>query len=671
MASKKVFNIFSPESEKIKSSGISSKYRNSWFEDVFHFESKQGRQVPLPKTSSYMGTSLSDKKIIVLLLIILFFFLIVLGRIFYLQVIKGGEYYTLAEMNRQRIIPISSERGLIYDRQGIQLTKNVPKFSLALTPQDLPRDKEERENIVKKLAELTEQDVENIRQTLEEYGSYSYESIVIKENIDYETALSIQIASADLPGIHIQRGSKRLYIYNEDNNETPSSTLPDELKYEENSLSHVIGYEGKLNRVELDELYKKGYLPSDYIGKVGIEKIYEEVLRGKYGSRRTEVNSIGKEQSIIAEEPPEPGKHLYLSIDLEMQKKLEEIMIESLKKNDKKRAAGVVLDVNTGEVLALVSLPAFNNNHFSGGIDSNNYSYYIENPDRPLFNRALSGMYPSGSTIKPAMAAAALQEGIISKNTTFLSMGGIQVGDWFFPDWLAGGHGRTNVTKAIAWSVNTFFYYIGGGYNDFVGLGVDRITSYLKKFGFSEKLGIDLPGEAAGFLPSKEWKEQTKGERWYIGDTYNLSIGQGDILVTPLQIAAMTATFANGGTLYRPHIVTEIVDPTKGENYEQSPEIIRSKFIDSSYIQIVKQGMRDCVNYGSCRQLSLLPFASAGKTGTAQWSSEKENHAWFTSFAPYDNPEIAITVIVEEGGEGSEVSLPIVSDFYRWWWNRY
>jgi len=432
-------------------------------------------------------------------------------------------------------------------------------------------------------------------------------------------------------------------------------------------LSHVLGYIGKLNQEELDELYPDGYLPSDLIGKTGLEKNYETELRGKYGKKRIEVNALGKEQSILAEEAPLPGIHLELSVDIEMQNALENILKANLKSAGKHKASGIVMNPNNGEVLALISLPSFDNNDFSGGISPDIYQKYLDDKNNPLFNRSIGGTYPSGSTIKPAIAASALQEGIINQRSSFLSTGGLAVSSWFFPDWLAGGHGITNVRKSLALSVNTFYYYIGGGYGDFTGLGVAKITEYLKQFGLAKKLGIDLPGEQSGFLPSKDWKKQAKGERWYVGDTYNLSIGQGDLLVTPLQIAEVTSVLANHGTLYEPHLVKAYINPTVDEKKEIDPKVIRTDFISQNHIATVRLGMKDCVDYGSCRRLSLLPFSSAGKTGTAQWSNTKPNHAWFTAFAPFKNPEIVVTIMVEEGDGGAEMAAPIAYEFLKWW----
>jgi len=656
---KETDNLFGIDTGPFSDGKLDGKYRETWTEESLYFEENSGKQVSTPQTTSHLGSSFSNKKVKYFLFFLLIAFVLILGRFFYLQIIKGDYYRQAAEGNRQRLISIPAERGLIYDHKGIQLTKNIPNFALTLVPQDLPHHTEARKPIIKRLSELINKSEQEIQSILEKYGSYSYESIVIQEDIDYQTALSILIETGDLPGIQIQRGSKRLYLT--DLGEEFSTSTP-------NSISHVLGYIGKLNPEELRDLYEQGYLPSDSVGKVGIEKSYEAFLRGTYGKKRIEVNAAGREQTILAEQAPTPGFHLELAIDAEMQAKLEEIIRHHLQGHKKYRAAGVVMNPNSGEVLSLVSWPAFDNNDFSGGISRARYQTYITNENNPLFNRVLAGTYPSGSTIKPAIGAAALQEGIINQYSSFLSLGGIQVSQWFFPDWLTGGHGATNIRQALAWSVNTFFYYIGGGFEDFVGLGVARITDYLREFGLASKLGIDLPSEASGFLPSKEWKQEVKEERWYVGDTYNISIGQGDLLVTPLQIANMTAAIANGGTLYKPHVVKAVIDPLTEDKQEIEPEVLNSGFIHPNHLKTIRWGMKDCVDYGSCSRMSLLPFTSAGKTGTAQWSNTKPNHAWYTSFAPFTNPQIVVSIIVEEGEGGATIAVPIAFDFYNWWW---
>jgi penicillin-binding protein 2 len=639
----------------------------SWVEDSFTFENGVGRQVALPQSDQFFGRSTSNKSIFYLFLFFCFAFILLWSRLVHLQLVQGAYYRERADINSERIVSIPSERGIIYDRNDIPLTQNIPSFSLAISPQDLSRKSEELSRVAKRLAELTGKPEQEISSTLNDFRSNKnkYRSLIIQENLDYDTALNFQVEASDLPGIHIERGSKRLYYESYSPNWTP--LLEKNATTTVSSLSHVLGYLAKVSPSELSTLETKGYLLSDSIGKNGIEKFYEEYLRGIYGKRRVEVDTSGRQQVVLSEEAPKPGNHVILSLDLKIQSKLEEIMKANLAKFNKQKAIAVAMNPNTGEILAMVSLPSFNNNDFSGGITQANYSKYIEDKDLPLFNRAISGTYPSGSTIKPAVAAAALQEGIITPNTTVRSSGGIQVGPWFFPDWKAGGHGITDVRKSLAESVNTFYYTIGGGNGNITGLGVDKIDSYLKLFGISSELGIDVPGEASGFLPSKKWKEETKKERWYIGDTYNLSIGQGDLLVTPLQIASLTATVANGGTLYQPHLLKALMDPISKKETPFENKIIRKDFIDSQYFSTIRLGMRDCVLAGSCRRLSTLPFAVAAKTGTAQWNSNKENHAWFTSFAPFEKPEIVLTVLVEEGREGSETAAPIAYDFYKWW----
>ncbi len=652
----KLFNI---SEEKQKKGDLEGKYSRTWIEDSFNFEQAVGKQPAIAQTRNYLGTSIAKKNIYIMGVVVLLGLSILFGKTFYLQILKGGKYHELAEGNRIRLRPILSERGIIYDRFHNELVENVPNFSLTLIPQDLPRNLGKREAVIDKAVALSGVSKEQITTLLAKYSSYSYASLVIKENLDYETALQLYIQSAQLPGISIEKGSKRKYV---SGNETTHNNL---------SISHLLGYLGKLNDVEIEALGKNNdYLPFDNIGKTGLEKTYESYLRGKYGLKKVEVNATGQEQSVLAEDPPQPGKNVVLTVDLEAQAKLEELLKAMLLKTNRTRGAAIAMDPRDGSVLAMVSLPSFNNNDFSGGISQEKYQTYRDNPDNPLFNRAVGGTYPSGSIIKLIVAAAALQEKVVSQNTTFLSTGGLQLGDRTFKDWKAGGHGITNVTKAIAWSVNTFFYYAGGGYKNFVGLGVDRIVKYMQSFGIAKKTNIDLTGERPGFLPSKDWKQETKKETWFVGDTYNLSIGQGDLLVTPIQAAVWTAAVANGRNIVQPHLAGQIEEP--GTHTKTDLQFTTySVPISETNMNIVRQGMKECVSYGSCQLLKTLPFSSAGKTGTAQWSANKDNHAWFTSFAPFENPKIVVTVLVEEGKEGTSAALPVARDFLQWWGKKY
>ena len=653
MSDLRPFNI---KGEGEKTGRMKHKYRMSWVEDSFHGEVHDATVGVDGEARNYVGRGIPLWRIVTALVIFALGVGVVMTRVFVLQIVKGNEYRDLAEGNRIRLRPIPSERGIIYDRFGKELVQNIPSFSLAIVPQDLPKDKEKRQQVVQTLSTRAEIPEEEIKSLLEKYKNYSYESLVVKENLPYDTALKLYVENADLPGVLVESGTKRKYLNN------TSSTL---------SLSHVLGYLSKLNEEELSELKSVGYLPSDNIGKSGLEKNFEAVLRGEYGKKKIEVNALGHEQNVLAEEAPHPGNNLYLSLDLEAQSKLEEIAKTHLVKVKKEKIAAIAMNPKNGEILAMVNLPSFDSNNFSGGITNENYQKYTEDKNLPLFNRAIAGTYPPGSTIKLIVSAAALQEGIVNYNTVFSSVGGLQVGNWFFKDWKAGGHGITNVTKAIAWSVNTFYYYVGGGYNDFVGLGIDRLTKYFKMFNLSETSGIDIPGEKTGFIPSETWKKEKKNERWYIGDTYNISIGQGDLLVTPLQVALWTSIVGNGGTIVTPHFGVKLTDPiTKVETilYKGSEKKVN---VNPSHLGIVRQGMRECVTTGSCKLLQSLPFQAGGKTGTAQWSSTKDTHAWFTSLAPYDDPKIVVTVMVEEGGEGATAAMPIARDFLAWWGKKY
>ena len=639
---------------------LEGKFKNTWVEDNFHIDKQSARHNPTSGTTKYLGKSIHNKKLLYLAIILILGISTIFIKCFYTQVVRGNYFFGLAENNRLRIRPIIAERGIIFDRFGKQLVQNVPNFSLSIVPQDLPADINKRQEIIRRLAEISGLTPEYIQNILQKYKNYSYDSLVLEQNLDYDTSLKIYIASADMPGVLVEGGNKRFYIYSNDN-QVASSTL---------SLSHVLGYLSKLNDDELETKRAEGYLLSDNIGKSGVEKTYETELRGTYGRKKIEVNAAGQEQNVVAEEAPTPGKNLYLTIDLEAQTEMESLIKKFVATHGQYRISGIAMDPRNGEVLAMVSWPSYNNNLFSGGISQTNYDLYLNDPNKPLFDRAIGANTPSGSIVKPIIASAALEEKIVDANTTVLSNGGIQVGNWYFKDWKVGGHGITNVTKALAWSINTFFYYVGGGYKNFKGMGLDKMLEYMHKFNLGEKTGIDLPGETTGFVPSAEWKLATKGERWYVGDTYNLSIGQGDLMVTPIQASVWTSAFANGGMLVQPHVALKITDQNNTEQPLSFPPVKKNVVSDQT-INIVRQGMRDCVLLGSCKLLQTLPFTSAGKTGTAQWSSKAPEHAWFTAFAPYETPQIQITVLIEAGGQGSTVSMPIARDFLSWWGKKY
>lgn len=633
---KDIFSIGDSKSDTLSR----QEYKVEWIENSYSPEQKE---------EEYLSSNFDTKKLRWLFFIIVIVFFSLFLRVGYLQIAKGDEYRIAAEDNRIRIHEVSASRGIIYDRDNNILARNIPNFVLKFTPADLPEDQLEYETLISSIANILEKDAAEISNIIDEQPDSSYQAHLLYEHIPYDQAILLRITSNNLPGISLETTNFRDYLTN---------------KY----FSHILGYMSKISSEELAE--HPDYLFDDTIGKAGIEFFYESELRGKNGKKEIEVNSLGKESKIVTQKDPEPGINLILTIDSKLQNTLGEALEKTVQNSQGiTGAAAIAINPNNGAILALISEPGFDNNSFNLGLSAEEYQKLIEDPDNPLFNRAISGEYPSGSTVKPLIALGALEEGIITPNTTFISSGGIQIDKWFFPDWKAGGHGTTNLKKAIAESVNTYFYLIGGGNEDMQGLGIDRIKPYLELFGLNSALGIDLPGEATGFLPTKEWKEVTKNESWYIGDTYHLSIGQGDLLVTPLQVTNYIATIANGGTFYKPHLVKSSSNADGSTNAENQPEILNDNFIASSHYTAVKEGLREAVLTGSARSLGDLPVTSAGKTGTAQFGNRGKTHAWFTAFAPYENPEIAITVLVEGGGEGTVTALPVVKQGLKSWFS--
>ncbi len=381
------------------------------------------------------------------------------------------------------------------------------------------------------------------------------------------------------------------------------------------------------------------------------------------------MTATGKALDTIAEEQAVPGGNIVLSIDAELQTLLYDEIKRVADQEGLPGGAAVALDPRTGKVRALVSYPSYDPNLFTQGISSELYSNLLNDERKPLFDKAISGEYPSGSTFKLVVAAAALQTGVVTPNTTVNSTGGLCINCSTrpdFPDWKTGGHGVTDIYKALAESVNTYFYLAGGGTYDkdkleiSGGLGIDRIADYAHAFGLGAATGIDIPGEADGFIPTPAWKEEAKDEPWYLGDTYHVSIGQGDLLVTPLQVAVYTMIVANGGTFYQPQLVDHIIDQTGATTATIAPSVRGSDFVDPSNLAVVRAGMRQAVISGSARSMASLGVSSGGKTGTAEIGETGKKHSWYTTFLPYEDPKLVLVVLMEEGGDGTEAALPVV-----------
>lgn len=566
-------------------------------------------------------------------------------RVFYLNVIKGDYYHKISEGNRVRTIVTKAPRGKIYDRFGNSLVNNVPSVDVVIVPADLPKESSERERIANQVAKILGLNGGDIWGIMENSNKRSLVPILLRDNISHDESLILSEKKGDLPGIDIEKTAVRSYV---------DSAI----------FSQILGYEGKIKKEELDS--NPEYLLTDSIGKQGIEKIYEKYLRGVHGGRQVEVDSMGNIKKEIGTISPQSGSDLFLNIDAGLQKTLFDELNSVLERTGTRTAAAIAMNPQNGEVLALVSLPSFDNNLFAQGMSPEEYNKLISDPANPLFNRAVSGEYPPGSTIKPMIALAALEEGTINEHTTVVDGGSINIGSYYFRDWKT--HGLTDVRKAIAQSCDVFFYSVGGGYYGIEGLGMDRMKKYENLFGWGEKTNIDITGERSGFIPNEQWKLDTLKEEWYIGNSYHASIGQGFITTTPLQIVNSIATIANGGTLYRPRIVSYVKE-NNGEKIDIPIEVIRSDIGSEKNIKIVQEGMRQTVVSGTATMLNSLPVAVAGKTGTAQFGVEGKTHSWFVSYAPYENPKISMVVLVEGGLESSSGAVPVTRGVYNWYFN--
>jgi len=590
---------------------------------------------------------------VIFILIILF----LLFRTFQLQVFNHDIFLKQAKNNQFFYKSLKSLRGVIYDSKMNQLVYNKLSFDLIFDKTKFLRSTEERKNILKTVANILNEDENKLEKMIEE----SKDNVVlIYKNIDFQNLVLLESKINDLPGFEIKTNSIREYS-------------------DGSFFSHIIGYMGPLEKKELDDSLENEYSILDYIGKTGLEKSYENILREKKGEIQVKKDVYG---NIISKEIislPEPGKSLVLFIDADLQKKITEEMKKVFLTVGAKRGAAIAMDPKTGGILALVSLPNFDNNIFSNSENNKNIiKQLLEDKENPLYNRAISAQYPTGSTIKPLIAAAALEEKIISPSTKIDdTKGKIVVRSQYDPnivyeykDWRV--HGFVDLRQAIAESCNVYFYTVGGGYANQPGLGPKRIKKYLELFGWGKETQIDLPNESKGFIPSPEWKKEIKKKDWFDGDTYNLSIGQGDILITPLQVVTAFSAVANGGTLLKPQIVKKIIDADKNVIEEYSPKIIRENFISPENLKIIREGMRMTVSgenapFASAPFLNSLPVRAAAKTGTAETSKPNYYHNWITVFAPYENPEIVLTIVVEDVKGIQPTTIPIAKEVLNWY----
>jgi len=608
-------------------------------QEIFLDRLAQKKEAELGIRERKLEVPVSRKILRGILFSIIVFLFVLFAKTFQFQILENEKYSVLANENKFIFHSIKAERGVIYDSQGEQMVFNQPSFDLVLDKDKLPEDESERIRVLKEVSEIINQG----------YHEFENKTLIVKD-LDHQTLILLETKIAQLPGFEIERSSIRYYK-------------------EGSSFAHLIGYTGK----ESDE---------EYVGKDGLEKSYEEILRKNPGKIRIERDVYGNPLSKEIVSLPESGKSLVLWLDSGLEKKIEQALKNIFQSTGAEKAVGVALDPKTGGVMALVSLPAYDNNLFSKGADQEALKNLLEDPQEqnPLFNRAISGVYATGSTIKPLIATAALEEAIISPLKKIDCHGKIIIPNKYNPeiptekqDWRI--HGLTDMRKAIAESCNVYFYTIGGGYEDQEGLGPSRIKKYLELFGWGKETGIDLPAEANGLIPFPDWKKEVKKEDWWDGDTYNLSIGQGDIKVSPLQVAAAFVAIANKGTLYKPQVVKQIVDSEKNLIEEIGPEILRENFINPENLEIVRQGMRMAVTgegspYASATLLNSLPVSVAAKTGTAETFRPDYYHNWIAVFAPYDDPQIVLIIMIENVKGLQSVALPTAKEVLQWYFTR-
>ena len=601
----------------------------------------------LNDTGNKIEESVGTKHLDIFISFVILAFALLIGKLFLLQAVQGSAHLSLAEGNRIRIRSIPAPRGIIYDQSGKPLVSNIARYDLAIIPADLPKSKDDRGKEYSLISEKTNIPEDEISNGIEKKGLFSIDPIILIENIPQEKAFYYQVEFQDLFGIQVISQPIRKYEVS-------------------NSLSHILGYIGKISKDELNK--NQDYRMTDWVGKSGIEKTYEADIKGTTGQEQVEIDAKGRLQRIIANIPPIQGNNIYLNLDYSIQEAGYKALADSVKNFGNGKGVAIALNPKDGSIYSLISLPDYDTNAFISG-DKNMINDLFNNKDLPLLNRVVSGQYPPGSTIKPIYAVAALQENVVTPSFAIDTPPEIRIGEYVFSDWK--DHGLTDIKKAIAESNNIFFYALGGGWDKIKGLGIKRMEEWLKKFGFDSKTNIDLTGEAEGFVPNPNWKKEKKKEPWYIGDTYHLSIGQGDLSITPIQLATAMSTIVNSGNLVTPHLGNKIIDVNNKEIRKIAGALKTEKIVSQNNLNVVRDGMRQTVESGSAKNLQNLTglngqkITSGGKTGTAQSNNKDKTHAWFVGFAPADNPEILVAVLIEEGGEGHTAAVPVAKEMLR------
>lgn len=601
-------------------------------------------------------------KLHALRLLVLLLFGVLAAQLVRMQILHGDEYRERAETNRLRVLSVTPPRGLIYDRNGTPLVENVPGFSAVVIPADLPEERQEE--VLEGVAALLRVDANTLalKVIAGRNSNDPFRPVVVRDGLSEQETFAVRERQAEWPGVQVVVEPVRRYPYGP-------------------LVSHLLGYVGRIDAEEYGRFREFGYQVDDRVGKTGVEYTYEADLRGVPGILQAEVDAMGRVVRTLGRRDPTPGHSLVLSLDLDLQRKVTEILQQAA---GPYQAVAVVMNVHTGEILALVSLPSYDNNIFSGKVDEKALQTLLDDPRKPLVNHAIAERYAPGSTFKQVTASAALQEGVATPSTTITSYGYISVPNqydpsitYIFRDWAALG--TLDFYGGLAMSSDVYFYYLSGGYYQngvevFRGLGPERLAAYARAFGLGSPTGIDLPGESPGLVPDPSWKEATLGEPWVLGETYNFGIGQGYLAVTPIQMARVTAAIANGGQVLRPHLLREVLDSEGRIIRRYDPVVDHVLPVDPANLAVVREAMRQAVVWGTAKTGAVANVAVAGKTGTAEFGERFADgsyltHGWYTGFAPYEAPEISIAVFLERGG-GAVDAGPVAAKILDYYFNR-
>jgi penicillin-binding protein 2 len=567
-------------------------------------------------------------------------------RLSYLQVIKGADYRELSLNNSIRLQVLDAPRGVVYDRNGNLLVDNRPSFDLNIHV----KDAKPVARTVHRLAGYLEETPDLLLEKIDSAGSAAWlHPVLLKRDVDRDTLAAIEARRYELPGIDVGVKLLRYYIH-------------------ESMAAHLLGYLGEVSPEELKNERYDGARGGDMVGKFGVERALNDVLTGRRGGRQVQVNVNGQVVRVLRTVPAQPGNNLVMTIDRDLQQKAEALLAGEA-------GAVVAMDPTNGDILAMASSPTFNQNDFITGLTQETWTDLVNNPRRPLQNKVIQGTYPPASTYKIVTAAAGLEEGVITPEETIFCPGHYRFGNRTYRCWRRWGHGKMNLVQAIAQSCDVYFYQVGQR------LGIDRLAWYAKAFGLGETTGIELDHEEGGLIPTAAWKLRRFGEPWQAGETLSIAIGQGFNLVTPLQMAALTAAVANGGTRHRPHIIQKVVAPDGQVIRSFQPKVTGQLPIGPRTLSWIQKGLWEVVNgpRGTARIAKLKEVALCGKTGTAQVVSRErleedeergtvrkfKDHAWFVAYAPSESPRIAVAVIVEHGEHGSSTASPIARELIR------